>query len=638
MTYYVEAAPFNGPDDDDSVMAWVDITAWVNDNLAPVTYSSGRQTELQAVDPGRFTFTLNNPDHRFTPGNPLSPYNPTVFAQMNSNPNFEVTADPWTAFNGATISRNAMQAHEGFYSLQIIPDGITAVPGTQSEEVSVMAGNTYRVVGWLWSLLGRSTLRIGITWFDASHAFISNSLVNSVLLAATWKKLGPVDFVAPGGAAFAKFLSSDSGTPAASNGWRLDQGQLIDPTAFGSHAITDQPDLTGWGTAMRIRLRETIGNTTIIHSDGNMLQPDLTISTPGVDQTVAVNVVDRIARLGSAPKFISTLTEYIRFHGGSALKAYWSMNDATQPPWRSLAPTGTPNSLELVKIKDTALVAPMGGVASIAPRSSVVASGDDVSNALFTQVYSGTTLVDGSGVHAANGLSPSIDLPDDQVMTIVMWMKPSAFMSTVSLVDVFDMVLLDGSFFDIKISYDVDKIWRCTVSGGALTGTIIGPFATLDRALPFVIRYGRNPKVFEFWINKLQIVGSLTGASPGSTTVSGLVGAPTPAYSGLFGHLQIYVGAPTDFDFDDYSAQLDVAYNGLEQQLAGQRITTAAQFAGMSATDLAIDQGTALMQRASLAGKTPLQVMQEAADTDQGLLHANGRKLIFHSRKRRYDL
>jgi hypothetical protein len=44
------------------------------------------------------------------------------------------------------------------------------------------------------------------------------------------------------------------------------------------------------------------------------------------------------------------------------------------------------------------------------------------------------------------------------------------------------------------------------------------------------------------------------------------------------------------------------------------------------------------MQVANLAGKTPLQAMQAAADTDQGLLHARGRKLVFHSRKRRYDL
>jgi hypothetical protein len=128
----LEAGPFNGPDDSDASMTWVDITAWVNDNMQTVTTSEGRQTELAQVDPGMLTFLLNNQDHRFTPGNPLSPYSP------------------------------------------------------------------------------------------------------------------------------------------------------------------------GWRTGMRIRLRETLGYQTYTYFDGNLLQPDMTIQTPGLDQTVTVSATDRLGRLATS--------------------------------------------------------------------------------------------------------------------------------------------------------------------------------------------------------------------------------------------------------------------------------------------------------------------------------------------------
>lgn len=61
----------------DATPVWVDLTSYllsVGGRGQPVRASAGRQTELAGDEPGRLTFTLNNNDHRFTPGNPSSPY------------------------------------------------------------------------------------------------------------------------------------------------------------------------------------------------------------------------------------------------------------------------------------------------------------------------------------------------------------------------------------------------------------------------------------------------------------------------------------------------------------------------------------------------------------------------------------
>jgi len=82
---------------------------------------------------------------------------------------------------------------------------------------------------------------------------------------------------------------------------------------------------------MRVRLRETIGYRSFTHFDGNMLQPDLTIQTAGIDQVVALAATDRIGRLQNGRKFISTLAEYIVYNGGSTLKAYWPLDESRAP-------------------------------------------------------------------------------------------------------------------------------------------------------------------------------------------------------------------------------------------------------------------------------------------------------------------
>lgn len=145
---------------------------------------------------------------------------------LNVNPYFENgTVAPWIPVNNPAISAVTTQAFQGSYSLKIVPDGVTAIPAALSEEVPVTVGTSYTVQGSLWATTG-TTQRVGISWYDAAHAFLSNSLITVALASTTWTTLGPSGFVAPSSSAFGRIVTSDNGTPAAANVRYLDSATI----------------------------------------------------------------------------------------------------------------------------------------------------------------------------------------------------------------------------------------------------------------------------------------------------------------------------------------------------------------------------------------------------------------------------
>jgi hypothetical protein len=153
-----------------------------------------------------------------------------ITTALNTNSNFESTVSPWAGFNGAVIAQSGTQSHEGSFSGRITPDGVTAVPGAQSEEMVAIPGHTYAVVGWLWST-SAATRRLAIAWYDSAHTIMSTSRISVSLAAGAWTLLGPTSFVAPDGTGFMRMNTSDPGTPAAANLWYLDEGVIFDPAA-----------------------------------------------------------------------------------------------------------------------------------------------------------------------------------------------------------------------------------------------------------------------------------------------------------------------------------------------------------------------------------------------------------------------
>lgn len=151
----------------------------------------------------------------------------------NANAYFEspLNAANWAGVNNATIAANGAQFHEGTQSLLITPDGITAVPQAQSDEIPVVVGRSYTLSGWIRSATGGDTLTLNVFWFNAAHSFLSSSAISAVPTVAVWTQYGPQTFTAPANAAFARVVSNNPATPLATHTWRLDEITLIDTTA-----------------------------------------------------------------------------------------------------------------------------------------------------------------------------------------------------------------------------------------------------------------------------------------------------------------------------------------------------------------------------------------------------------------------
>lgn len=448
----VEAGPFNGPDDDDAIMQWVDITGSVNDDLQPPSIGSGRQTELDQVNPGALTLMLNNQDHRFTPANPTSPYFP------------------------------------------------------------------------------------------------------------------------------------------------------------------------GWRTAMRIRVRETIGYQTFTHFDGNMLQPDVTIQTPGQDQTVAVSATDRLGRLQQSRRFVSTLTEYIAYNDTS-LVGHWPLVEGRGATYaREAAGRKGPLAIEGSFVG----AAPSISADVFSFGSTPGPPGEDATYPLFNPILDSTNTV----VYVSNRLANrSLGLTlSGSFFTVLAWLR----LDQTNLGSYQVLLVRDDAFVN-TIQLGANIVWQLSVITVAGTFTSSGPAPVWGTWQLVGIQLNVATGGVEFWVDGAAFTGTTAGAASGTMDVV-VVQAGSPGTA--IGQVQIYQGPYTHAQF---LAQRDAGYSGLAGQYTGSRIATIAGYAGMSPGDLQIDAGTSRMRRASLAGRDPLSVMQEAAVTEQGLLHADGRKLIFHDRIRRYN-
>jgi len=284
------------------------------------------------------------------------------------------------------------------------------------------------------------------------------------------------------------------------------------------------------------------------------------------------------------------------------------------------------------------------GTAAITPQADTIGPGDDLRCARFSLASTGGSSPISSYQLYTTSLSPAVTLSAGQVLTAVAWVTTDALVLPGSLYEVLSIDLtenLGSSHLAIYYDSSTDSrgLWGADIGLGGLSGTISsGRPVALNSPTPIAIRYGYSPSVFEFWIGSTRTVGTLSGTAPTSTTLAQIT-APPNTFSGLYGHVQLYVGATTDWDFTRFSAQVDAGNSGLAGQRTGDRIVTLAQYAGVPTTDLDfIDQGEAQLQRASLAGKTPLTAMREAETTEQGRLRTNGQGLIvFDPRTRRYN-
>lgn len=384
------------------------------------------------------------------------------------------------------------------------------------------------------------------------------------------------------------------------------------------------PYYPGWRTGMRVRYQETIGSRTFVIFDGNMLQPEATVRAAGIDQTVTLNAVDRIGRLATGRTFVSTLAEYIRANGGTDLGPYYPLGEVGGVTFPNRAATTWP-SASLVEVTSGY---PTGVGAMYALGGGSALPGDDI------RPLSLTPLLDTSNnarlwtkLYGWLGNNGVITGPSG-TFSLAAWVTLNDV--TADNLTVMSAVCVSGLSIALQ---RVSGAWQLNVTtGGGLSLPVTGPAPGMPMLLAVRVNIGSG--LCEFWRHTDPVVsGSITAPGSGQQWTSVSLGTPM---NGTLGHVQVYA-ASTAYTRTAHLAQITAGQVGLYGQRVGQRIRTLAGYAGMGTADLDIDDGVAVLQNASLAGKSPLAAMQAAADTDLGLLHARGRTLVFHSRKRRYD-
>lgn len=143
------------------------------------------------------------------------------------NPSFELNVSSWTATNCtlAQSSRRAydetgaaaldMQTAPGSYSGLITPAG-GSNPVLESTSFAILEGESYTGYFYGYSVAGWNNAQVTINWRDTNDASVSSHSTSVSIPAGAWTRVQHTA-TAPGGAAYARILVTQTNTPATSD-------------------------------------------------------------------------------------------------------------------------------------------------------------------------------------------------------------------------------------------------------------------------------------------------------------------------------------------------------------------------------------------------------------------------------------
>lgn len=154
-------------------------------------------------------------------GNMVSYTFPTQVLQQSDinafKEGFESGVAGWTATN-CTIAQNAVNFHSGSKSALITVTGSPTQSFARPGEIPVQGGDWYYASAWVHSVAGYSAVGLSIDWIDASHTYITTSIIpggSTPLAANTWEQRSIAMAQAPANAAYATVGPTLTGNPPA---------------------------------------------------------------------------------------------------------------------------------------------------------------------------------------------------------------------------------------------------------------------------------------------------------------------------------------------------------------------------------------------------------------------------------------
>lgn len=622
---------------------------------------------------------------------------------INTNPLFESGAADWTAINGATLAQSSTYSHQGTNSLRVTPNGVTGNPAARSTPVAITVGRTY--AGSMWVLCSLSTgwsfgVSAVIDWTDAGGTTTSSTFgAVTGLSFGVWTQF-TVSGTAPVGAVKAALRLRYNGTPGATVITYMDEARLTDSTVSWTDITSyiDRPNapvrieygredeygqitpttctivlsnadhrwLPGnqysalWpcirkGT--RVRVSVTANATTfrrcLVYI--NDVQPSV-YAEPGLDQTVTLTCVDRLAVLGRMPALRSPLYQEIRYTGGSALQAYYPLDEqagSTQAEnatatvrqglvrQQGLRSSSTPvtDDIDQGSMAFAGGDGPVGG-GGVAPRwvprtktgvqrydsSYVLREVESPTQAPYSQA-TGETVTLQAWVQLLEAVENELSYSE---IAIALDRLYSSVGPTSDQYLILSHVRGSGWPADhgLKVTYGTDT-WLTT-------DYQVNTVMPLEQVVLIACQVTLgSPSTVKVWINGVEYSGTLptsAGAVPASLSYERLnVGAN--AWSGDISHVQVYKGAYT---LASHQAQRTIGLSSLEGQLTSARVSTIAQYAGIAPGDLSIETGQSTMGPASWSTASPLDAMRAAEQAEDGILYVRGDGvLVFQSRSHR---
>lgn len=368
-------------------------------------------------------------------------------------------------------------------------------------------------------------------------------------------------------------------------------------------------------SARKIRVTETIADQLVEIFTGYIQFPDIAAwtesnSTEPRDQTITVTAVDQLARLDRGRTFVSALAEHIVWAGGSTLKGYWPMTEP-ELPFGGYGPTASPLVITLGRTGTT------GNVVSVQPQAGLAPDGAEAGGARMPSDPTGAG-------HAfiytdtPESFAPAVAASD--AIAVVFWF---AFPPSMASNDAGYRQICAFNGPTAALSLEMNggtRNWTLLATG--LTGSINVGSVGDQQLLPVGIYLKESTGIMELWIGSTRTTTTLTGAPAGAGTL--FFGSMGFQLDYDLSNLQVYVG--TDWGYTQYLEQIAQAHAPLDRQLTGARINRILDYAGYPAGSAFrdIDPGTAVMSPATLAGKTPKAIIDEAVETEQGRFYAHG--------------
>lgn len=399
----------------------------------------------------------------------------------------------------------------------------------------------------------------------------------------------------------------------------------------------------------RVMVFEVIGTERFDIFTGRLEWPEVdswvqTSTSAPREQTITLTAVDLPTQLDSAAELLSTMGEHILYTGGNALKAYWPRNDAAQPFLNVVGDEYLPTTSEQYVLAWGDPTA-SSGTAKVIPAAVDGPPGDDLrapSYEMELQTVGGFLRPGRTIMTYAELPSGALPILAAEYATVVMWVKspwtatdseavPLSIRWQTTGEGVLELVKQDGA----------TSGWLLDSSGssGMVASFTSTAYPATSRWTIVAVRWRASPMEIELWVDGEQVVGVPAGAVGGASSEITKIYMPQGRFDGNVAHVQVYIGDEDAFTFADFTAQRLVGLQGLDRQTTGERIRTILGYAGIGAGEMGeVDDGTAVMPRARLAGTTPGAQIRLAVDTELGDFHANGSgRPVFLDRRTLYN-